>query len=440
MKAFFLLSMLFCFFIFAQDEDNQVDEFATKRLLEGTAKNQIEKDYTKEQEKKFLERLNELKIRAKNDDSNAMVHLGNLYYLGTGNKIFRQDLKKAVQWYQKATDLGNSEAMYNLGNCYQYGVSVEQNEKKALSLFELSVNNGLYEAAHKVGKLFENKKDFKKARRYYSISANSKGDKPSLKKIAKYNMEGIGGEKNLKKAFSFYSSTAFNGDADSQYILAGMYKDGIYVKQDAEKAGYLLELAANNGNEKAQCSLGVFYLQGLGKYVKSKSQALGWFQKSAKQGYLKAQLALAEIYDGIQGGEPSPKKAYKWYRLVAFRDEPRAMLKLAILLEFGRGVKENKEEALSWYEKAVARNYPPALLRLGQVYEQGIIVEQDIDKALDYYNKAIDLEFGEASIYLAKIYKEGKIVKKDVRKAFSLLKDAALKGYDPALEVLKNYN
>lgn len=45
------------------------------------------------------------------------------YYHGEGVK---QDRKEAVEYYQKAVELENSEAMINLGNCYSYGKGVKK--------------------------------------------------------------------------------------------------------------------------------------------------------------------------------------------------------------------------------------------------------------------------------------------------------------------------
>ena len=440
MKKSIFLSFMIFFFLFAEDEKTDLEKFTQKRLIEGVAKNPLSKDYSAEQLTKFRKQFKILLTNAKNGDTRAMVILGNFYYQGTGHKILKQDLSKATKWYQKASNLGSPEGMYNLGNCYRYGAGVKQDNKKAEELFASAVDNGLNEVSFKVAEIFENDKNFKVARKYYLIAANSVGDTKSMKKAAEYYMYGIGGEKNEKDAFNYYSATAFNGDADSQYVLAKIYKDGIFVEKDLAESISWLELSANNGNIEAQFNLGFFYLRGTGKYKKDRNIAIIWLRKAAKQGSIDAQLTLGDIYDGVDGGEADVEEAYKWYRLVAFRDIPQAMLKLGLFLELGRGTKQNTKEALQWYEKSVSKNYAPAFLRLGQVYEQGIIIKQDIQRALTLYKKAIDLELGEASIYLAKIYKEGIIVKKDDAKAFSLLKSAAVKGYEPALEVLKNYN
>jgi hypothetical protein len=55
-------------------------------------------------------------------------------------------------------------------------------------------------------------------------------------------------------------------------------------------------LAAEAGDKVAQNNLGVLYRDGLG-VEKNPSDALSWFQKSAEQGYAKAQLNLGQLYE-----------------------------------------------------------------------------------------------------------------------------------------------
>ena len=43
-----------------------------------------------------------------------------------------KDEKKAVELYTKAADMGNVNAIYNLGVCYQHGTGCAKDEKKAV--------------------------------------------------------------------------------------------------------------------------------------------------------------------------------------------------------------------------------------------------------------------------------------------------------------------
>ena len=49
---------------------------------------------------------------------------------------------KAVEWYTKAAEKGNSNAMYNLGNSFHHGQGVEKNLARALEWYTKSRDAG----------------------------------------------------------------------------------------------------------------------------------------------------------------------------------------------------------------------------------------------------------------------------------------------------------
>ena len=68
-----------------------------------------------------------------------MNNLGDCYCEGKG---ITQDYKKAIYWYEKATNLNNSDAMNSLGTCYYTGKGVQQDYKKAFEWFEKAAIQG----------------------------------------------------------------------------------------------------------------------------------------------------------------------------------------------------------------------------------------------------------------------------------------------------------
>jgi TPR repeat protein len=64
--------------------------------------------------------------------SETINNIGNHYYLG----IKRQtNDKKAVKYYKRSVDLGNTNAMSNLAFCYYDGIGVKQNYFTAFKLY-----------------------------------------------------------------------------------------------------------------------------------------------------------------------------------------------------------------------------------------------------------------------------------------------------------------
>lgn len=80
-------------------------------------------------------------------DAYSMGMLGDRFYYG---KNVKQDYAKAVEWYQKAAELGVELAQYNLAGCYEEGRGVAKNRTIALDWYKKAAAQGLYEAKRAV--------------------------------------------------------------------------------------------------------------------------------------------------------------------------------------------------------------------------------------------------------------------------------------------------
>ena len=61
------------------------------------------------------------------------------------------DVEKAVEWYLKASNQGNVDAMNNLGFMYEKGEGVEQNWQKAADMYQKAADKGDAWAQHNIG-------------------------------------------------------------------------------------------------------------------------------------------------------------------------------------------------------------------------------------------------------------------------------------------------
>ena len=66
------------------------------------------------------------------------------------------DLPLARKYWQKAADLGNAHAIYNLGISYAEGTIVERNLSKALECVERAADAGCVNAYYMLGQIYEN--------------------------------------------------------------------------------------------------------------------------------------------------------------------------------------------------------------------------------------------------------------------------------------------
>lgn len=82
----------------------------------------------------YHEAMKEFTALAKTGDHVAMVAIGNMHYRGHGTS---QDYKKALDWWMKAYELGNPDAIVNIGVLFRDGKGVEKNLMIAYDIFLL---------------------------------------------------------------------------------------------------------------------------------------------------------------------------------------------------------------------------------------------------------------------------------------------------------------
>jgi TPR repeat protein len=108
---------------------------------------------------------------------------------------------------------------------------------------------------------------------------------------------------------------AEQGDIDSQNTLAAIFKLGLGVKKNPEKAVKWYRLAAEQGDAAGQYGLGTMYAAGEG-VPQDYNVALKWFNLAAAQGDVAAQFNLGLMYDN--GIAKDMDRAYVWYNISAY--------------------------------------------------------------------------------------------------------------------------
>src|SRR5204863_1831014 len=112
---------------------NELIDFHFKKLNEGKEVEMLNQDifdYFDNQNITLHETYNWLLDNQ--NGSNSIYLLGYFNYHGIGTSV---DKQKAFEFYQKAADLGNSIAQYNLANMYRKGEVVDKDDNKAFELF-----------------------------------------------------------------------------------------------------------------------------------------------------------------------------------------------------------------------------------------------------------------------------------------------------------------
>src|ERR1043166_5523879 len=196
---------------------------------------------------------------------NNQNHLNSIYLLGYFNYHGIEtniNMQNAFELYQKAAELGNDVAQFDLANMYIDGYGVNKNYNKA---FEISK---------------------KLAEKEYSSG---------ISLLGYCHNNGIGTSIDNKMAFKLYQKAADLGNDMAQYRLARAYKNGLGVNKDYVKAFELYQKSADREYLKGIHMLGYCYDFGIGTNI-NKQKAFELYQKAADLGNSIAQYKLARMY------------------------------------------------------------------------------------------------------------------------------------------------
>lgn len=108
----------------------------------------------------------------------------------------------------------------------------------------------------------------------------------------------------------------------------------------------------------------------------------------AKEGYAKAQAALAWMYHTGNGVSKDEKLAVEWYLKAAKQGHAIAQNNLAAMYENGRGTRVNNKAAAAWFRESADSGYSIAQYNIGRMYAEGLGLKQDIDEAIYWWRIA----------------------------------------------------
>ena len=194
----------------------------------------------------------------------AMNSIGYMYANGEG---VEQDYAKAMEWYEKAADLGDSDAINYIGYMYLNGLGVEQDYGKAMEWFEKAVDLENSNAMDNIAVMYENgmgvEQDYGKAMEWFEKAANL-GDFIAMDNIALMYENGLGVEQDYGKAMEWFKKAADLGDSNAMHLLGYMFEAGKGVEKDYAKAMEWYEKAADLGHSTSTNNIGYMYENGLG--------------------------------------------------------------------------------------------------------------------------------------------------------------------------------
>lgn len=218
------------------------------------------------------------RLDANPNDAVAMTLIGVLYRDGTG---VRRDLAEAAHWFRLAADRGDREAIFSLGMMQLQGDGIPQDRISALAWLEKAAARDHAGALYNLG-----------------IAA----------------LQG-GSVSDFKRAADLLRRAAGLGDADAQYALGLMYREGQGVAVDAAQGAQWLASAAGLRHVPAMVEFAIALFNGNG-IEKDEAAAFKLFLKAANANNLVAQNRVARLLAAGRGTiSKDMVQAMKWHLL-----------------------------------------------------------------------------------------------------------------------------
>ncbi len=156
-----------------------------------------------------------------------LYYMGRMYQFGLGG--VPKDITRAVNYYYKATQAGDSRGAVELGSIYFKGEDLPPDYPLAKQWFEYAFAQGNPVAAHNLGIIYENgvggvNADIGRAFEYFLFSAN-KGYDEAQKKVGIMMFEGLGTPQDYSMGVKYLLKAANQGNTEAMMKLGEYLSD-----------------------------------------------------------------------------------------------------------------------------------------------------------------------------------------------------------------------
>lgn len=231
----------------------------------------------------------------------------------------------------------------------------------------------------------------------------------------------------------YCKSLAIKGNAIAQNALGSKYE----MNEKYTEALIWYNKSAKQGNATACNNIGTCYFYGYGVTINYQTASI-WYKKAIEKGYndetCYRNLGYCYYYDGLN---QNFKEAFIHFKKAADQKDTEAKYMIAIMYELGLYVEKNLFEATKWYKDA-AINYIPAMYALALNYYQGTGIEKNYYEAVKWFRKCISYEGTEtatnAQFALGVCYIYGQGVEKNLIEGQKWINIAEKNGHPKAKE------
>lgn len=355
------------------------------------------------------EAINWTKKAAEQGNSAASATVGSWYDLEKNEALANEWYKKAYDQAKPLAEQGNALSMYTLGCLYAMGRVVAQDDEKALSYWKKGAELGDTHCMLKLCSYFTIIQDYSSVIKY-TQDAVAKGDVVAIYNLGKYYYDGIGVNQDYSMAVKYFKDAQAKGLAQAKNDLAMCYMEGKGVRQNYDKAVQLFQEAINQGFLAAKNNLGMCYLRGgvekdfesavkLFKEVIGQSEGDPLLNSMAKQN-------LGACYENGEGLAQDYAMAFKLYQEAVDQGNIGAKNNLGVCYLNGKGVERDYAQAVKLFQEAANQGDAMAIYNLGTCYEFGQGVPLSLFTAIKLYKLSASMDCVEAKNALQDLHQK----------------------------------
>lgn len=285
--------------------------------------------------------IEELTERAEAGDQECMDTLAMMYT--NGDDDVEADPVKAVYWFRKMADAGNSTGMFNLGLFYAKGHGVPRDFKLAAEWMKKAEVAGDPDASGPA-EMYASMLDAEKKAKQGDAEAQAKLAAALMKLGGSLDQAGSG--KDYEESVAWAEKAAAQGNGEAMWVLALAYHHGRGVEKNMDQAIALYKKGADLGNADCMHNLGCEYMSG----------------------------------EHLWKNE---KRGFEYVKRAAEKGNGLAMYNLGRAYQFGNGCIGNMQKALEWYEKAQEVLQDPEIEQRVMAFRSLSEIQPDFDQDYD---------------------------------------------------------
>lgn len=368
-------------------------------------------------------------------DTDTLLHIGLIYESGLGVPL---NIDLARRYYERAAEQDETGMAYNfLGGTYMNDEETESNERKAVHYFQKAIELGNTNAMFRISYYLHNGKGGLQVDIPREIEllteASKRGNHQATYRLGLLFEDNESGmAQNLELSVKYFQLAADNGILAAINKMGELYLFGEVIPANLTKAISCFTAASEQGYGKASYWLGRLHTDGIGQLEKDTQKAMNYYRKAIEQGYEEAREWMEqlqknlvdetitdieipqdksdeELYKEAKNAleKAQFKTAYAYFSYLTQRNHAESFNELGDMYFYGRGMAINQAKALELYKKAAALDSVYGFFNVGFLYWNGPEEIQDSEQALQYLKKAAQMGYTYALSFIGDIYRTG---------------------------------